>query len=244
MHNVMRSWRTLSRTLGPGNLGGSKRSELFQQNTSRTCECEDKQTARRECRRVGAPSAADKHDTISVGLALRFQHVHTWGDRGQRSNRNKCATWVNFFERTSKLSCYLHRAVHRSGEKATSGHSQSCDAALMSEQGLGADHVVHAPHLNTHTHTQTQALNLCIEVAGQTQKPIVFPHPQRTVVGGTEHFGLVGRGDDSESINRPHVTCQGPHLLFGLNVPHLDRTHTHTQHLTSLEHKTAAVEEK
>lgn len=42
---------------------------------------------------------------------------------------------------------YLDGAVNSSGEEAPSGDSQSCYTALMSEQGLCTDHVVHAPHL-------------------------------------------------------------------------------------------------
>ena len=55
-------------------------------------------------------------------------------------------------------------------------------------------------------------------------------HPEGTIIGGAEHFGLVGGGDDSESINCPHVTGEGPDLLFRLNVPHLERRETHLHH--------------
>ena len=42
---------------------------------------------------------------------------------------------------------YLDGAVDGSGEEASSGDGESCDAALVSQQGLGTDHVVHAPYL-------------------------------------------------------------------------------------------------
>lgn len=48
-------------------------------------------------------------------------------------------------------------------------------------------------------------------------------HPEGAVVGGAEHFGLVRRGDDGQRVDGAHVARQGPHLLFGLNVPHLQR---------------------
>lgn len=51
---------------------------------------------------------------------------------------------------------YLDGAVDSSREEAPSGDGKSCDTALVPQQGLGTDHVVHAPHLdNTHTHTHT-----------------------------------------------------------------------------------------
>lgn len=43
---------------------------------------------------------------------------------------------------------YLNSAVDSSGEETPSGNSQRGYTALVSQQGLGADHVVHAPHLN------------------------------------------------------------------------------------------------
>lgn len=46
---------------------------------------------------------------------------------------------------------YLNGAVNSSREEASSGDSQSCYTALMSQQGLCTDHVVHAPHLNINT---------------------------------------------------------------------------------------------
>lgn len=46
-------------------------------------------------------------------------------------------------------------------------------------------------------------------------------HPERAVVGGAEHFGLVRGGDDGQGVHRPHVAGQGAHLLLGFNVPHL-----------------------
>lgn len=58
----------------------------------------------------------------------------------------------------------------------------------------------------------------------------VHSHPERAVVGGAEHFGLVGGGDDGEGINSSHMTGQCPHLLFRLDVPHLDRGHKHLHH--------------
>lgn len=43
---------------------------------------------------------------------------------------------------------YLNGAVHSSGEETPSGDSQSGHTALVSQQRLGTDHVVHAPHLH------------------------------------------------------------------------------------------------
>lgn len=43
---------------------------------------------------------------------------------------------------------YLNGAVDSSREETPSGNSQSCYTALVSQQGLGTDHVVHAPHLH------------------------------------------------------------------------------------------------
>lgn len=42
---------------------------------------------------------------------------------------------------------YLDGAVDGPREEASSGHGQRRHAALVSQQRLGADHVVHAPHL-------------------------------------------------------------------------------------------------
>lgn len=50
-------------------------------------------------------------------------------------------------ERHEGMRTHLHRAVHCSGEEAPPRDCQGCDAALMPQQGLGADHVVHAPYL-------------------------------------------------------------------------------------------------
>lgn len=50
----------------------------------------------------------------------------------------------------------------------------------------------------------------------------VRSYPERAVIGGAEHFGLVRGGDDSQGVDCSHVTSQGPHLLFRLNIPHLD----------------------
>lgn len=45
---------------------------------------------------------------------------------------------------------HLYSAVHGAGEEAAAGHGEGGDAALVAQQGLGADHVVHAPHLRGH----------------------------------------------------------------------------------------------
>lgn len=96
-------------------------------------------------------------------------------------------------EPTVRLACpHLDGAVDSSGEEAPSGNGERCYTTLVSQQSLGADHVVHAPH------------------------------PEGAVIGSAEHFGLVGGGDDGQSVNCPHMTCQGPHLLFRLNIPHVD----------------------
>lgn len=50
-------------------------------------------------------------------------------------------------------------------------------------------------------------------------KPCVYP--ERAIIGGTEHFGLIGGWDDGQGIHCAHVARQSPHLLFGLNVPNL-----------------------
>lgn len=60
----------------------------------------------------------------------------------------------------------------------------------------------------SHPHTHTQS-----------------SHPEGAVIGGAEHFGLVWGGDDSQSVDRSHVTSQGSHLFFRLNVPDLKKTH-------------------
>ena len=65
--------------------------------------------------------------------------------------------------------------------------------------------------LTTHTHTHTHTMT----------------HPQRAVVGGAEHLGLVRRGDDRQGVHSPHVTRQGTHLLLSVYVPHLGRTDAH-----------------
>lgn len=46
-------------------------------------------------------------------------------------------------------------------------------------------------------------------------------HPERAVVGRTEDFGLVWRGDDRQGVHGAHVARQGSHLLLGLDVPYL-----------------------
>lgn len=61
----------------------------------------------------------------------------------------------------------------------------------------------------------------------------IHPHPEWAIIGCAEHFGLIRRGDDSKSVNCSHVTSKGPHLLFRLNVPHLERT---CEHLNSHDH--------
>ena len=45
-------------------------------------------------------------------------------------------------------SCHLDCAVHGSREDPTSGDSETRHAALVTHQGLGADHVVHTPNLH------------------------------------------------------------------------------------------------
>ncbi len=52
-------------------------------------------------------------------------------------------------------------------------------------------------------------------------KPKPCPYPERAIIGGTEHFGLIGGWDDSQGIHCAHVARQCPHLLFWLNVPNL-----------------------
>lgn len=66
----------------------------------------------------------------------------------------------------------------------------------------------------------------------------VRPHPERAVVGGAEHFGLVRGGDDGQGVDRPHVAGQGPHLLLGFNVPHLQRRRQHVHSSAALAHET------
>lgn len=67
----------------------------------------------------------------------------------------------------------------------------------------------------------------------------VRPHPERAVVGGAEHFGLVRGGDDGQGVDRPHVAGQGPHLLLGFNVPHLQRRkRQHVHSSATLAHET------
>lgn len=43
---------------------------------------------------------------------------------------------------------YLNCTVDSSREETPSGNGQSRYTALVSQQGLGTDHVVHAPHLH------------------------------------------------------------------------------------------------
>lgn len=43
----------------------------------------------------------------------------------------------------------LHSAVHGSGKQAPSRDCQRGDAALMAQQSLSANHVVHTPHLDS-----------------------------------------------------------------------------------------------
>lgn len=55
--------------------------------------------------------------------------------------------------------------------------------------------------------------------------PLASTHPKRPVVGRAEDFGLVWRGDDCQGIDGAHVAREGPHLLLGLDVPHLREWH-------------------
>lgn len=49
---------------------------------------------------------------------------------------------------------YLDRAVDSSRKEASSGDGQSGYAALVPQQGLSTDHVVHAPHLENTSNVQ------------------------------------------------------------------------------------------
>lgn len=71
---------------------------------------------------------------------------------------------------------------------------------------------------------------LCLCNTATCSVQCVRPHPERAVVGGAEHFGLVGGGDDGKSIHRSHVTRQGPHLLLRLDIPHLERRQEDRHH--------------
>lgn len=56
-----------------------------------------------------------------------------------------------------------------------------------------------------------------------TSHPIFnpFAYPERAIIGGTEHFGLIRGGNDGQGIHCAHMSRQRPHLFFGLNVPNL-----------------------
>lgn len=68
-------------------------------------------------------------------------------DKGQKTTEEQEDTDVQLAEDDV---LYLDGAVNSSGEEASSGNGQSCNTTLVSEQGLGTDHVVHAPHLQIH----------------------------------------------------------------------------------------------
>ncbi len=113
----------------------------------------------------------------------------------------------------------LYSAVDSSREKSSSGHSERRHAALVPQQSLGADHVVHAPHLHRYNHQCTEEKAQYPHISHPKLKPC--PYPERAIIGGTEHFGLIRGRDDSQGIHCAHVARQCPHLLFRLNVPNL-----------------------
>lgn len=66
-----------------------------------------------------------------------------WTGRGQ-AQRNQDPAWILL------ASPDLHSAVHSPREEPAPGHGQCSHTALVTQQGLCTDHVVHAPDLEGH----------------------------------------------------------------------------------------------
>jgi len=64
---------------------------------------------------------------------------------------------------------YFDGAVHCSREDLSFTDGETCDAALVTYQRLTTDHVVHAPHLHTHTRYTPTYVHTSIHTHARTQ---------------------------------------------------------------------------
>lgn len=95
---------------------------------------------------------------------------------------------MQLLSRAQAIGTYLHGAIHSPREEPAPGDSQCSYTALMAQQRLCADHVVHAPDLGDEGPWEMRAYpgpaTSGLFLLGST-------YPEGAVIGCTEDFGLV-----------------------------------------------------
>ena len=91
---------------------------------------------------------------VMTHAATSCQYQYLTKSNNNRFQRERGISLPIFYDWSTKWkqSCFdLDSAVHGAWKDLTSADSKTCNAALMTDQCLCADHVVHAPYLHAHS---------------------------------------------------------------------------------------------